>query len=191
MCIGKDPPRGGGVPHGGTAAAMHEALDLLDGQGLHLDALRVRAFPFGDEVIEFVERHDTVFVVEQNRDAQLRTLLVNEGAFDPAKLMPVLHYDGTPVTARFIAGAIADKLAALISRGEEIVPALKNHEVTAIYAGLRPATERKDYCITAHEGLSCITVGGIRSTGLSGALGIAQHVERLAALARAPTANPR
>lgn len=88
------------------------------------------------------------------------------------------------------AGLDPDKLAALMRRGEDIIPALKNHEVTAIYAGLRPATERKDYCITAHKGLSCITVGGIRSTGLSGALGIAQHVERLAALALAPPANP-
>lgn len=91
---------------------------------------------------------------------------------------------------RLRAGLDREKLAALMRRGEEIVPALKDHEVTAIYAGLRPATERNDYCITAHEGLSCITVGGIRSTGLSAALGIAQHVERLAGLVLSPPANP-
>ncbi|WP_109121113.1 2-oxoacid:acceptor oxidoreductase subunit alpha [Azospirillum sp. TSO22-1] len=109
----RQPTRVGVIHYGSTAPAMQEALGMLDGQGLHVDALRVRAFPFGDEVIDFVERHDTVFVVEQNRDAQLRTLLVNEGAVDPAKLVPVLHYDGTPITARFIAGDIAGKLSAL------------------------------------------------------------------------------
>lgn len=83
-----------------------------------------------------------------------------------------------------------ERLKELMQRGEEIVPALKGHEVTAIYAGLRPATEFKEYCIRAHEGQACITVGGIRSTGLSAALGIAQHVERLAGLALAPAENP-
>ncbi|WP_431857528.1 2-oxoacid:acceptor oxidoreductase subunit alpha [Azospirillum sp.] len=109
----RQPTRVGVIHYGSSAPAMQEALGMLDGQGLHVNALRVRAFPFGDEVIDFVERHDTVFVVEQNRDAQLRTLLVNEGAVDPAKLVPVLHYDGTPITARFIAGAVAEKLLAL------------------------------------------------------------------------------
>ena len=70
---------------------------------MQLDALRVRGFPFHDEVVDFIAAHDQVFVVEQNRDAQLRTLLINEGEIDPARLVPVLHYDGTPITARFIA----------------------------------------------------------------------------------------
>jgi len=104
--------RFGVIHYGSTGPAMAEALEVLEGQGLHVDALRVRAFPFDDSVIEFIERHDTVFVVEQNRDAQLRTLLINEGAIDPAKLMPVLHYDGTPITARFIVSAIGEKLSA-------------------------------------------------------------------------------
>jgi 2-oxoglutarate ferredoxin oxidoreductase subunit alpha len=69
--------------------------------------LRIRAFPFPDSVDRFIAAHDTVFVVEQNRDAQLRTLLVNEQELNPAQLEPVLHYDGTPITARFIADAIA------------------------------------------------------------------------------------
>lgn len=81
-------------------------------------------------------------------------------------------------------------LEALKRRGSEILPGLKDHMVTAIYAGLRPATEFKDYCIRAHDGLNYITVGGIRSTGLSSALGIAIHVERLAGLALAPPAAP-
>ena len=72
--------------------------------------LFLRGFPFSDEVDEFVAGHDRVFVVEQNRDAQLRMLLVNECRVDPAKLLPVLHYDGTPVTARFIVREISMKL---------------------------------------------------------------------------------
>lgn len=81
-------------------------------------------------------------------------------------------------------------LAFLQRRGEEILPGLKDHAVTAIYAGLRPATEFKDYQIRSHDGSSYITVGGIRSTGLSAALGIAIHVEGLARLALTPRAAP-
>ena len=79
---------------------------MLAAAGTPLDTLRVRAFPFPDSVREFVLAHERVFVVEQNRDAQLRSLLVNEFDLDPARLEPVLHYDGTPITARFIAGEI-------------------------------------------------------------------------------------
>jgi 2-oxoglutarate ferredoxin oxidoreductase subunit alpha len=100
------------IYYGSTTPAMHEALELLEGQGRHLDALRVRAFPFSDEVMSFIAAHDRVFLVEQNRDAQLKTLIVTEGQVDPAKLVSVLHYDGTPITARFIANSIADLMAA-------------------------------------------------------------------------------
>ncbi len=102
----------GVIYYGSTSPAMREALDDFAEHGLHLDALRLRAFPFQDEVIEFIDAHDHVFVVEQNRDAQLRALLLNEGAIDPAKLMAVLHYDGTPITARFISSEIIERLAA-------------------------------------------------------------------------------
>jgi 2-oxoglutarate/2-oxoacid ferredoxin oxidoreductase subunit alpha len=108
-----EPTRLGAIYYGSSAPAMAEALAALEDRGVHLDTLRLRAFPFPDSVIDFVERHDLVFVVEQNRDAQLRTLLVAEAGIDPAKLIPVLHYDGTPITARFIRRAIQDKLAAL------------------------------------------------------------------------------
>lgn len=101
----------GVIYFGSSTPSMLEALDHLEGQGRHLDAMRVRGLPFSDEVYDFVAAHDRVFVVEQNRDAQLRTLLVNEGEIDPAKLAPVLHYDGTPITARFIAGEIGQLLA--------------------------------------------------------------------------------
>jgi 2-oxoglutarate ferredoxin oxidoreductase subunit alpha len=102
----------GVIYYGSTSPAMREALDEFSERGLHLDALRLRAFPFQDEVIEFIDAHDHVFVVEQNRDAQLRALLLNEGAIDPAKMMAVLHYDGTPITARFISSEITERLAA-------------------------------------------------------------------------------
>ena len=75
--------------------------------------MRLRACPVADEVIDFVNAHDQVFVIEQNRDAQMRMLLVNEGAIDPARFISILHYDGTPITARFIARAIAKHLDAL------------------------------------------------------------------------------
>ncbi len=95
---------------GSTAPAMSEALDVLQARGMHLDAMRLRAFPFADAVREFIDAHDQVFVVEQNRDGQMQTLLVNELQLDPARLPRVLHYDGTPITARFIVEAIEGRL---------------------------------------------------------------------------------
>jgi 2-oxoglutarate ferredoxin oxidoreductase subunit alpha len=100
------PTRLGVIYFGSTSAAANEALDTLAGADIHLDALRLRAFPFPQSVLQFIDEHDRVFVVEQNRDAQMRSMLVNELAVDPARLLPVLHYDGTPITARFITGAI-------------------------------------------------------------------------------------
>ncbi len=99
----QQPTRVGAIFYGSTSPAMHEALDALERQGVAVDTLRIRAFPFHDDVAQFVAAHDRVFVVEQNRDAQLRMLLINEAGIDPAKLVAVLHYDGTPITARFIA----------------------------------------------------------------------------------------
>jgi 2-oxoglutarate ferredoxin oxidoreductase subunit alpha len=93
---------------GSTTVAMEEAFEALEARGVHLDAMRLRGFPFSDEVADFIGDHERVFVVEQNRDAQMRTLLTTELEIDPAKLVPILHYDGTPITARFIVKAIAD-----------------------------------------------------------------------------------
>ncbi|MET0274861.1 MAG: 2-oxoacid:acceptor oxidoreductase subunit alpha [Phenylobacterium sp.] len=101
----------GVIYFGSTTPAMHEALEALEAQGRHLDAIRIRGFPFAQEIMAFIAGHERVFVVEQNRDGQLRTLIMNEGGVDPAKLVPVLHYDGTPITARFIAGEIGQRLA--------------------------------------------------------------------------------
>jgi 2-oxoglutarate/2-oxoacid ferredoxin oxidoreductase subunit alpha len=103
----------GVIYFGSTAAAMDEAIDMLEADGSRLDMLRVRAFPFHQDVSEFVANHDFVFVVEQNRDAQLRGMMVNECGVDPVRLVPILHFDGTPITARYIARAIGDRLDAL------------------------------------------------------------------------------
>ena len=105
------PTRVGAIYFGSTGVAMEEALAALAGQGIHLDTLRIRAFPFHDDIADFIADHDQVFVIEQNRDAQMRMLLVHEMPVDAAKLLSVLHYDGTPITARFILGEIAEKLA--------------------------------------------------------------------------------
>jgi 2-oxoglutarate ferredoxin oxidoreductase subunit alpha len=102
----------GVIYFGSTDPAMEEALCALEAKGVHLDALRVRGFPFQDEVFEFIRDHEQVFVVEQNRDAQLKALLVNEGGVHPARLVSILHYDGTPITARYIIKAISEKLEA-------------------------------------------------------------------------------
>ena len=92
---------------------MDEALHVLADAGIHIDAMRLRAFPFAPSVASFIAAHEPVFVVEQNRDAQMRSLLVNELEIDPAQLLPVLHFDGTPITARFIAQAITRHVHAL------------------------------------------------------------------------------
>ncbi len=110
LVAAKEPTAIGVIHYGSTSAAMNEASTLLEAQGIHADSLRVRGFPFADAVLDFVNEHEQVFVVEQNESAQLRTLLIDEGEFSPKKLIRVLHYDGTPITARFISGKIAAAL---------------------------------------------------------------------------------
>ena len=109
----------GVIYYGSTSAAMDEAVEILAGQGIRLDRLRLRGFPFGAEVADFIAGHRRIFVVEQNRDAQMRSLLINELEIDPAKLTRILHFDGTPITARFIAAAIARAQAAPEQRAAE------------------------------------------------------------------------
>ena len=109
----REPTRFGLIHYGSSASAVAEAMTVLDKRGIHLDVMRLRAFPFADEVVDFVNDHDQVFVVEQNRDAQMRTLLVNECGVDPARFVPILHFDGTPLTARYVVGEVAARLTAL------------------------------------------------------------------------------
>jgi 2-oxoglutarate ferredoxin oxidoreductase subunit alpha len=102
----------GAIYYGSTSPAMDEALDVLAENGVHVNALRVRGFPFADQVKDFVAAHSGVFVIEQNRDAQLKTLLVTDAKINPAQLISVLHYDGTPITARFIVDQITGHINA-------------------------------------------------------------------------------
>ena len=113
LSASKEPARFGAIYYGSTGPAMAEALDALSRQGIYVNALRLRSFPFQDEIFDFVASHSRVFVIEQNRDAQLKTLLVNDAGINPASLISVLHYDGTPITARYITGEIAEIVAAL------------------------------------------------------------------------------
>ena len=103
----------GVIYFGSTSPAMHEALDVLTDAGIHVDAMRLCAFPFPSSVSEFIAAHEQVYVIEQNRDGQMHTLLVSELDIDPARLVRVLHFDGTPITARFITGAITRSVHAV------------------------------------------------------------------------------
>jgi 2-oxoglutarate ferredoxin oxidoreductase subunit alpha len=105
--------RFGAIYFGSTSPAMRESLDVLESQGIHLDAMRLLAFPFPESVARFIAEHDKVFVVEQNRDGQMRSMLINELEIDPARLVKIVHYDGTPITARFITKAISQNLKPL------------------------------------------------------------------------------
>jgi len=115
--------RFGAIYFGSTSPAMAEASDVFEADGVMVDTMRVRAFPFPESVERFIAEHDIVFVVEQNRDAQMRSMLVNELEIDPARLVPILHYDGTPITARFIVRTIGERI-----KGSNVEP-LKRDKV--------------------------------------------------------------
>ena len=101
----------GVIYFGSTDASMKETLDLLQEEGIVLDAMRLRAFPFNLEVWEFIEDHDLLFIVEQNRDGQMRTLIMAEGGIVPDKLVSILCFDGSPITADFIFNKITSHIS--------------------------------------------------------------------------------
>ncbi len=113
------PTKLGVIYFGSTSPAMKEGLDILNAEGIHLDAMRLRAFPFPASVEAFIAEHEQVYLVEQNRDAQMHSILVNELSIDPAKMIKVLHYDGTPITARFITDYIRTHLNAGASKASK------------------------------------------------------------------------
>jgi 2-oxoglutarate ferredoxin oxidoreductase subunit alpha len=103
--------RVGLVSLGSCDGAIHEARDVLKARGVAVDYLRVRAFPFGEEVEKFLASHELLFVIEQNRDAQLRALLTLETQVDKAKLRSLLHYSGLPISSSFIVEGVLAELA--------------------------------------------------------------------------------
>ena len=99
------------VSLGSCDGAVKEALALLKEQNIGLNYCRVRAFPIGDAVRDFIDKHDQVYVVEQNRDAQLRSLLMLDAGIPQTKLEPVLHYNGLPLNASFVVGRVLTAVA--------------------------------------------------------------------------------
>lgn len=103
----RDPEHKIGLIFYGTSThSTYEAVSRFSQKGIELNSLRVRAFPFQDEVIDFIDRHDVLFVIEQNRDGQLRSMLINECGVAPDKLQSILNIDGLPITANFITSSI-------------------------------------------------------------------------------------
>lgn len=103
--------RAGLLTIGSGHGACREARDRLAEQKINLDYCRVRAFPFGDDVREFIEQHDVIYVVEQNRDAQLRSLMLLDIDADPKKLVSLLHYDGMPLSAGFVVEKVLEEVS--------------------------------------------------------------------------------
>jgi len=103
--------RVGIVSVGSCDGAVNEALVRLKEKNIGLNYCRVKAFPFSAEVRDFIEKHDQIYVVEQNRDAQLRALLMLDLEIDPARMVPLLHYDGMPIHAGFVVNRVLAELA--------------------------------------------------------------------------------
>jgi 2-oxoglutarate/2-oxoacid ferredoxin oxidoreductase subunit alpha len=112
---------------GTSEESSREALDYLAKDGIYLDAMRVRSFPFNKDVEDFIDRHKQVFVIEQNRDAQLRTLLMAEFELGPDKLKSVLCFDGTPISARNIRKQVKQLL-----NGDYVTPEYLENAVAGV-----------------------------------------------------------
>ena len=96
---------------GTSIYSSEEAVDILATQDIQMDSLRLRAFPFPEAVEQFIADHELIFVIEQNRDAQMRSLLINELGVAPQKMIPILNYDGMPITADTIVKQIIKNFA--------------------------------------------------------------------------------
>ncbi len=109
----------GALFFGTSASPSYEAVEILATEGYSINTMRIRAFPFHESLDQFIHDHDVVFVIEQNRDGQMRQLIMNECQIAPSKLTSVLNYSGTPITARTIAGKIRETLS---TQPENVVP---------------------------------------------------------------------
>ena len=102
------------VAVGSSDYAVAEAVEILARSGIHLNYMRIKAFPFSEEVIDFLDRHQRVFVVEQNRDAQLKSLLMIETDYPKGRMESILHYSGLPIDCR----CVVEGIEASLARGE-------------------------------------------------------------------------
>ena len=107
--------------------AIDEANDILESQGHATDLLRIRSFPFGRGISSFIDDHDHIIVMEQNRDAQMRSLLINELNKDSSKIHSILNFDGSPVTANFIVKAFLN----LLKKNQVVFKSLKKKQSAA------------------------------------------------------------
>ncbi len=112
---------------GSTSVAIDEANDILESQGHATDLLRIRSFPFGRGISSFIDDHDHIIVMEQNRDAQMRSLLINELNKDSSKIHSILNFDGSPVTADFIVKAFLN----LLKKNQIVFESLKKKKSAA------------------------------------------------------------
>ena len=99
----------GVIFYGSTSAAMYEAKDILNKNNIEVDLMRIRSFPFNLDVWEFIENHDLIYVIEQNRDSQMRTLIMAEGGISAEKLRSLVWFNGDPIQAKFIAKKIYER----------------------------------------------------------------------------------
>ena len=98
------------LAYGSSDGAVIEARDSLEAEGIFADYLRIRAFPFSAEVVEFLHSHETIFVVEQNRDAQMKSLLMLEANDIADRLVSVLHYNGLPIPSDCVVQGVTEHL---------------------------------------------------------------------------------
>ncbi|MCX4766649.1 FAD-dependent oxidoreductase [Streptomyces sp. NBC_01275] len=170
----------------GTGRGVLRARRLVNAAGLHADALDRL---LGHDDFTVTPRRGQLIVYDTFARALVRHILLPvPTALGKGVLVAPTVYGNVLLgpTAEDLddkraTHSTADGLAALRAQGARILPELLDEEVTAVYAGLRAATEHDDYRITAHPGQGSVTVGGIRSTGLTASLAIAAHVTALLA----------
>ena len=98
------------INFGSTEPAVREAVTMLKRDGYRVNTLRLKSFPFTKHVAQFAAAHDRIFVVEMNRDAQMRTLLIAEAGIPAEKLIPILSYDGMPITAKLVKNKVQNEI---------------------------------------------------------------------------------
>src|SRR5688572_15104716 len=114
------------VAYGSSDGAVREALDVLGAHGLKANYMRLRSFPFGEDVEKFLESHKLVFVIEQNRDAQMRSLLILETRAEKHQLRSLLHYSGLPISSEFIVSGVLAEVSPKARKPEAVAPAARN-----------------------------------------------------------------